>query len=118
MTLFGKVIFVAACLLGLVGVCLFYSGISRMKIAGVPPFNDGLYTAVWTIPSPSNGILKWCDLVYGRLVVIGSLILLPGFAGWIASKNQLYAASFFLVITWAIICGFFGIWTWIFSLFI
>lgn len=117
MTLFGKVLFIATCLYGIVGVCLLYDGMGRMKESCVPPFNEGLYAAVWMIPSPPSEVVRWCDTILGRLIVIGSGFLFAGSGAHLAMRYQLYQISFLLVVSWSVFVGCFGIWTWIFSVF-
>jgi hypothetical protein len=54
---------------GILGLGLLYSGIGRMHVKGLPPFSDGLYTAIWSFPSPPQEPIKFFDGRFIRITV-------------------------------------------------
>lgn len=117
MTASSKFLFGFALVFGLLGVGLLYEGIGRMKRAGVPPFNDGLYEATWTVSRPPSEVIHWCDGLVGRVVIWGCALCLPALCALLALRHDRIIVPALLMGLWSIAAGFLGIWTWLFSLF-
>jgi hypothetical protein len=111
-----KGLFVVLTVFGFLGVVLAYNGIARMRLEAVPPFSEGLYTAVWSVPPPPESIITWCNGIPGRIIVWGSVVFVP-VSSYMLFRRGLVLLSILLVMLWSAVCGGLGIWTWIFSLF-
>jgi hypothetical protein len=106
----------------LVGVSLFglilgYSGIARLKHAGVPPFNTGLYTAVYSISPPPGNVLRAWDSTPGRILLVCLSVAAPLACAAAVYRFEWRVVGFLGLFLWAAFTGTVGIWTWIFSLF-
>ena len=101
---------------GIVGIGLLYSGIGRMHEKGLPPFNEGLYTAVWSVPSPPVEPLGFMDRGLVRSVVWGVMLLVGFGALWPALVERYGSLGFLVLFMWSSSFFVFGIWAWIFSL--
>lgn len=113
----SKGLFVLVLLFSVLGTGLLYNGIGRLKRAGVPPFNEGLYTMIWSVPPPPLDLIRWCDRTLGRVIVwssVMSFLILSLVLTW---RGQWTMAAFLLIGLGGTISGFFGLWTWISSLF-
>ena len=113
----GAVMFAVAFLYGALGIGLLYDAIHRMRQAGVPPFNQGLYTAIWTVPPPPTGVIQWCDAWSGRILTVGSILCVPVLSAWLAVRHRWFLATWVIMGAWSIASGLLGIWAWIFSRF-
>lgn len=92
----------------ILGVIFGYIGIATMKHDGMPPFNDGLYTAMWSHKPPPTDVVAWCDSTKGRIVVIIMPIIF-----WLAAfrlKWRVVGHGGNLI--WSMLVFGFGIWIW------
>jgi hypothetical protein len=101
---------------GILGIGLLYSGIERMHGKRLPPFNDGLYIATWSFPSPPVEPIKFFDGRFTRIAVWSATAAV--FAGTVwsifADRRRILGFSILLLLS---SCFFFiGTWTWIFGL--
>ena len=109
-----QISFYTCTLVCLVGVLVGFIGISQMKQHKVPPFNEGLYTAIWTMRPPPAEIVAWCDSRSGSVAIIAGLLAIPALFGtalfrlnWrVVGLGGMAAIS--LAVAWI---GFW-IWTW------
>ena len=100
----------------LIGVSLLFSGISSMQEKGLPPFNDGLVSAVWSFPSPPRDLIEFFGEPYVS-AIIWSISIFTSVASLLsvyANKYRTPTFTFFLV--WSTFFFVLGIWTWIFGL--
>lgn len=112
-----KGLLVLATLFGWLGLGLSTDGISRLRRAGVPPFNEGLFTAVWLVPSPPPEWIQWAASLAGILVSGSLAIAIPVLAAWLLFRRDRPFSASCILCLWALPTGVFGLWTWIFSLF-
>jgi hypothetical protein len=109
--------FIAAILFALTGLCLGFGGIARMKSAAVPPFNQGLYKATWSISPPPRQVVLFWDSVPGRVLLCAALVAVPATVAWLVARHELNFAGFLLLLLWSLGTGLLGIWIWAFSVF-
>ena len=97
--------FLAVCLV--FSLMAGYAGITRLRRAEYPPFNTGLYTALYSVPHPSNEMVLFLDSRWGRVLMCVSALVIPvvsvvlafgkGFRflglGLLASATALYAVG-------------------------
>lgn len=112
----AKGLIILLILFGIVGIALTYDGIGRMKREAVPPFNEGLYTAVWPIPIPPREVILFCDPLLGRIGAWGSAFVVPTLCGYFLLRRGWLIVAFLLLGVWSLGSGGFGIWAWTFSL--
>lgn len=112
----AKGLIVLLLLFGIVGIALTYDAIGRMKNKAVPPFNEGLYTAVWSIPIPPREVILFCDSLLGRIGAWGSALVVPVLFAYFLVRRGWLIVAFLLLFVWSLVSGGFGIWSWTFSL--
>ena len=78
---FIPILFYGFTLVCLVGVLFGYMGMGLMKQHKVPPFNEGLYTAVWTMRPPPREIVVWCGSLSGAIAVGVGIVVFPAVLG-------------------------------------
>jgi hypothetical protein len=101
---------------GILGLGLLYSGIERMQGKRLPPFNDGLYTATWSFPSPPEEPIRFFDRGFIKITTYGATAAV--FAGtlWSIFADRRRILGFSILLSWSSWFFFIGTWTWIFSL--
>jgi hypothetical protein len=110
--------FAAAVLFSLLGVILGFDGVARLKEREAPPFETGLYKAIWEIPPPPTKLVLFLDSMTGRWSVWAAIVLGPG-AAWAAlMRRDRPMAGLMVTGVWSAIAGLMGIWLWAFSLFV
>ena len=108
----------AATFFGLIGITLTYDAIARLKQHQVPPFHpEGFYTVVYDFPKPPEPIILFYNSLLGRILVVSSALGVPAFFSYLQINRERPVSAFFLLFVWSIITGFFGLWSWIFSVF-
>jgi len=112
-----KNLLVVSILFGMLGIVLTQNAISRMRHKGVPPFNEGLYTAVWSVPPPPREVVLSWDSLPGRIGAWSSVVVVPILFGYLFIRRGWLIVPFLLLGLWSACSGCFGIWTWTFSLF-
>lgn len=111
-----KVLFVIVGLYGVLGIGLLYSGVGKMQEKGLPPFNDGLYSAVWSFPSPPVAWIEFADKGVSRVVVFVGTILILSITIRSRLQGRSTTVAFTSLFIWCSMLLFLGTWTWIFSL--
>lgn len=108
--LFGFLVF-----LSLLGVTLGYDGIATMRREGMPPFNTGLYTAVWSVWPPPQEMVAWSDTTLGRIVVWSGTLTAPVLFGMALFRMRWWLLGLGGMTVWSLALAGFGIWIWIHS---
>jgi len=101
---------------GILGLGLLYSGIGKMHGKRLPPFNDGLYTATWTFPSPPKEQIRFFDGRFIRITVWSATAAVFAGTVWSVFADRRRILGFSILLSWSSWFLFIGTWTWIFSL--
>ena len=113
----AKLLFSFCTGVSLLGLILGYSGIARLKRAAVPPFNTGLYTAVYSVTPPPSDVVRAWNSLPGRVSLVCLSVVTPLACGAAVFRFDWQIAGYFGLFLWTAFTGTIGIWTWIFSLF-
>jgi hypothetical protein len=108
---FDRVVFGFLISVNILGVIFGYIGIAAIKRAKMPPFNDGLYTAIWRYQAPPDNVVTWCDSTMGRIALIAMPIIF-----WLAVfRLRWRVVGHGGNLVWSMLVFGFGIWIWIHS---
>ncbi|MGZ8939863.1 MAG: hypothetical protein ACXW32_11690 [Limisphaerales bacterium] len=101
----------------LVSVGILFDGVGRMKRNGAPPFNEGLVTSVDSLPRPPEELLLRLDQRPWRIAVWIVAMVVPIVCGILAFRSERSVTAFAMLVMWATLAGFAGIWVWLYSAF-
>ena len=113
----AKGLFIFLLAFSLVSVGMLFDGVARMKRNGAPPFNEGLVTSVDSLPRPPESLLIRLDQPGWRIAVWLIAVVVPIVCGFLVFRSERSAAAFALLVMWATLAGFAGIWVWLYSAF-
>lgn len=109
------ILFYGFALVCLIGVLFGYMGIARMKQHKVPPFNEGLYTAAWTMRPPPQEIVAWCGSLSGTIAVIAGVFVFPAVLGTALFRLKWRVVGLGGMAVLSAAAAWLGFWIWIWA---
>jgi hypothetical protein len=106
--LFGLAVFLA-----LLGIVLGQEGVGRMQRKGLPPFNEGLWTAVWPLPQAPAALVKWSATAPGKVTQWSLLVFVPALGIFLSRWASFSLVPLLLVMIWSVLQFGWGLWIWL-----
>ncbi|HTG43537.1 MAG TPA: hypothetical protein VK633_03285 [Verrucomicrobiae bacterium] len=103
----------------ILGVALFYGGVGRLKATDTPPFSSEghMYHVYSSLPEPPDRLLVRLEMTGWRVVIWLLAFTIPITVAYLAYGSHRPVFGYGLLLFWSAFTGFFGIWTWLFSVF-